>query len=155
MALLAAFGLVMLFALTPFVPTGPASPGIVEPAPTATAVVRSSAAAAAPPAAAAGSLVATGQAVAQRDGCVACHSVNGVAGVGPTWKGLAGSQVALDTGKSVLADDAYLSRSITDPDADVVKGYQKGVMASGVVGVKSDLTADNVAALVAYIKSLQ
>jgi hypothetical protein len=41
---------------------------------------------------------------------------------GPSWKGLAGSQVKLGDGRTVAADDAYLTRHIIEPDALTVKG---------------------------------
>ena len=55
--------------------------------------------------------------------CASCHSLNGNEGTGPTFKGLAGSTVMLADGKQVQATPAYLERSITDPDADVTKGF--------------------------------
>ena len=63
-----------------------------------------------------------GKALAQDYGCMACHSTNGAAGVGPTWKGLYGSQVTLETGETVTVDRDYLVRSITTPASEVPKG---------------------------------
>lgn len=63
-----------------------------------------------------------GKSLAQDYGCMACHSTNGSAGVGPTWKGLYGSQVTLETGETVTVDRDYLVRAITDPAADVPQG---------------------------------
>jgi mono/diheme cytochrome c family protein len=98
-------------------------------------------------------LVARGKGLYAADGCSACHSLTGSSGVGPSFKGLAGSTVTLTSGKTVTADDAYLERSIADADAEVVKGYRAGVM-SAAIG-SSDLTAkpDDIRALVAFIKS--
>jgi cytochrome c551/c552 len=101
-------------------------------------------------------LVAKGQQLASDFGCVACHSATGAAGVGPTWKGLAGAQHDLDNGQKVTADDAYIKESILQPDAKIVKGFQKGLMA-GVVGpLEPQLQQpENLDALLAYIKSLK
>jgi cytochrome c oxidase subunit 2 len=63
-----------------------------------------------------------GKALAQDYGCMACHSTNGAAGVGPTWKGLYGSQVTLETGETVTVDRDYLVRSIATPASEVPKG---------------------------------
>jgi cytochrome c oxidase subunit 2 len=63
-------------------------------------------------------------------GCQGCHSLDGTKSSGPTFKGLAGSQVQLSNGQTVTADDAYLLESILDPDKLIVKGYQPGVMSS-------------------------
>lgn len=80
-------------------------------------------------------------------GCAACHGVNGQGGVGPKWKGLAGSQVTLQDGSVVTADDDYLRRSITDPSAQRVKGYS-------VHMPKVAATEQQIGELLAYIKAL-
>ena len=49
-----------------------------------------------------------GQRWATNYGCFSCHSVDGTELVGPTWLGLAGSNVQADDGNSYLVDDAYL-----------------------------------------------
>lgn len=85
--------------------------------------------------------------------CSSCHSIDGSPGVGPTFKGLSGSKVELTNGKSVAADVAYLVESIDDPDAEIVKGYQPGLMSS-VIKPHQVAEAD-VRDLVAYIKSLR
>lgn len=64
-----------------------------------------------------------GQLLVNANGCAACHSITGAAGVGPTWQGLFGSQVELQDSTMVTADDEYLFRSIRDPKAQVVKGF--------------------------------
>lgn len=98
-------------------------------------------------------LVARGRALYTADGCSACHSLTGSPGAGPSFKGLAGGTSTLATGQTVKADDAYLERSITDPDAQIVKGYHAGIMAPAIAG--HDLAAHpaDVRALVAFIKS--
>lgn len=63
-----------------------------------------------------------GKALAKDYGCMACHSTDGAAGVGPTWKGLYGSQVELEGGETVTVDREYLVRSIVEPSADVPAG---------------------------------
>ncbi len=72
----------------------------------------------------------TGEAAAGRDtardrGCTQCHSaVEGVNVRGPSWAGLAGSEVTLDDGTTVTADRAYLERAITDPSSELVEGFK-------------------------------
>ncbi len=99
------------------------------------------------------SLVAQGTRLYKSDGCSACHSLDGTAGAGPSFKGLAGSSVALTTGQTVTADDAYLARSIEDPDAEIVKGYSAGVMSSAISAYGLAGKPADVKALVAFIKS--
>ena len=87
-----------------------------------------------------------GKQLAQTQACVACHSLDGSASVGPTWKGLYGKSETLADGRSVVADEDYLKESILDPLAKVVKGYPP-------VMPKASLSEQQVAALVAYIKA--
>ena len=98
-------------------------------------------------------LVAMGKSLFTEDGCAACHSLSGSAGAGPSLNGAAGRTVELDDGTSLTADDAYLERSITDPDAQIVKGFNTGIMSAAIAG--HDLAAHpaDVRALVAFIKS--
>jgi cytochrome c oxidase subunit II len=84
-------------------------------------------------------------------GCVACHTNDGSRLVGPTWKGLFGSEVTvLADGREVkvTADEDYLKRSIHHPPKEVVKGFAPQMP-------KADLKESDVADLIAYIKSLQ
>jgi cytochrome c oxidase subunit 2 len=62
----------------------------------------------------------------QEKGCLACHSIDGTPGVGPTLKGLFGKTVTVMTNgkeRNIVADEAYLRKSILEPNADVVKGF--------------------------------
>ncbi len=98
-------------------------------------------------------LVTRGKTLYQADGCSACHSLTGGAGVGPSFKGLAGSTVTLSSGQTVTADDAYLERSIVDADVQIVKGYRAGVMPAAIASYRLDSKPADVRALVAFIKS--
>jgi cytochrome c oxidase subunit II len=94
---------------------------------------------------------ARGERVFKLKGCVACHSTDGTKLVGPTWKGLFGSQVAVLTeGKesTVTADDEYIKRSIRHPPKEVVKGFKPQMP-------KADLKERDVADLAEYIKTLK
>lgn len=85
------------------------------------------------------------------DACSGCHSLDGSPGAGPTIKGLAGSDVTLDDGSTVTADAAYLARALTDPDAQIVKGYKAGVMSGAVASFGLNAKPQDVAALVAFM----
>lgn len=98
-------------------------------------------------------LVARGKTLYSSDGCSGCHSLNGAAGAGPTFKGLAGSTVTLSTGQTVTADDAYLERSITDPDAEIVKGFHPGLMGPAIASHQLARNPADLRALVAFVKS--
>ena len=74
-----------------------------------------------------------GHKVIEKNGCIACHSVDGSKMVGPTFKGLYGSSVEVSTDGTVhkiIADNAYIKSSIVDPNKDIVTGYSKGLMKS-------------------------
>ncbi len=104
------------------------------------------------PAAEATDLVALGKALAARQGCLVCHSVDGSPRVGPTWKGLFGKEETLTDGSTVKVDEAYLRESIVDPDAKVVKGFPAGVMPQDFGQKLSD---EEIQALIEYIKTLR
>lgn len=81
-------------------------------------------------------------------GCTACHSLEGVNGVGPALNGIFGKTRELADGSSVVADEVYLRESITVSNAKLVKGY-----APVMPVFKGVLNERQVDALVAFIKS--
>jgi cytochrome c2 len=85
--------------------------------------------------------------------CSDCHSLTGAPGAGPHWQGLAGSTVALSDGSSVSPDNAYLAKAITNPGAEIVNGYQQGIMSAAVSSFGLAGKPDDVAALVAFVKT--
>ncbi|WP_019141860.1 cytochrome c oxidase subunit II [Noviherbaspirillum massiliense] len=97
--------------------------------------------------ASAGGMAEKGRALSQSKGCVACHSIDGNPGVGPTWKGLYGKTEPMADGSTAAADEAYLKKSIRDPNAQVVKGFAP-------IMPKIEMSDEEVNALVAYIQSL-
>jgi cytochrome c oxidase subunit 2 len=96
------------------------------------------------------SVVEQGRRVAAEQGCLKCHSVDGTRHIGPTWTNLYLREERLADGKMVRADEAYLTKSMMDPAADVVQGFQN-VMPT----YQGRLSPPEVAAVVEYIKSLQ
>lgn len=96
------------------------------------------------------SATAHGAELAEENGCTACHAPTKEKLVGPGWGGLYGSTVTLADGSTVVADDAYLTEKILQPDAKLVAGYEAGVMPS----FAEMLDADQIADVVAYIRSL-
>ncbi|MEZ4386030.1 MAG: cytochrome c oxidase subunit II [Candidatus Krumholzibacteriia bacterium] len=65
-----------------------------------------------------------GKLLVQRSGCIQCHNLEGNAGIGPTFKNLYGYTQKLRGGGEVTAEDNYIRRSILEPLADVVLGYE-------------------------------
>ena len=64
-----------------------------------------------------------GEQIARQRGCAGCHGGDFGGASGPGWIGLAGSEVELDDGTVVVADEAYLTRAIADPNAERRDGY--------------------------------
>jgi cytochrome c oxidase subunit 2 len=90
-----------------------------------------------------------GQAMVAANGCAACHSTNGAAGIGPTWFGLFDHEVELTDGSVVIADEAYLTESIKAPQAKIVAGFENQLMPT------YGFTDEQIADIVAYIKTLR
>jgi cytochrome c oxidase subunit 2 len=103
----------------------------------------------------AGGPVSQGSRLYQTDGCAGCHSLNGTRLVGPSWKGLAGSRVRLTDGRTVTADDAYLTRHILEPNAMTVQGYPGEVMGQAIEVLDLRAHPAEVRDLVAFIDSLR
>ncbi|MGH7271997.1 MAG: c-type cytochrome [Polyangiaceae bacterium] len=97
-----------------------------------------------------GDLVVMGREVASRRACFNCHTLDGQPHIGPSWAGLFDSEVKLSDGRTVRADPEYLTRSMMDPQVDVVAGYAP-VMPS----YRGILKEPEVAALVEFIRSIE
>jgi cytochrome c oxidase subunit 2 len=95
---------------------------------------------------------AQGEKLVRLKGCMACHSTDGSRLVGPSFKGIYGKdETVITNGKerTVTVDEDYIVRSIRQPDADKVKGFENMVM------TQIQLSDDEIAAIVDYIKSLK
>lgn len=97
-----------------------------------------------------GNPVDLGMQLAEDNGCTACHSAGTEILVGPAWGGLYGHEAELADGTTVKIDEAYLTRAITDPDAQVAAGFEPGLMPP----YADLLETEQVAAIVAFIRSL-
>ncbi len=100
-----------------------------------------------------GRLRQIGERLSSTKGCIACHSTDGTAVIGPTYKGLFGKTETVVTDgatRQVVVDEDYLRKSILDPLADMVEGFlplmppQEGI-----------LTDEEITALIEYIKTLR
>jgi caa(3)-type oxidase subunit IV len=89
-----------------------------------------------------------GMELAFSNGCIGCHSTTGERLVGPTWKGLYGSQREFEGGSTAIADEAYLKESIQNPAAQIVKGYPPAMPPY------KNLSDEQMDAIIAYIKNL-
>lgn len=95
------------------------------------------------------SLAQNGEQLFKDLACATCHMPDGK-GRGPALAGLAGHEVKLADGRTVVADDNYLRESILNAPAKIVAGYPPLMpMFQGMV------TEEQVMALIAYIKGQQ
>lgn len=88
-----------------------------------------------------------GEQLARSSGCAGCHGQDFGGGAGPGWVGLAGSEVTLVDGTTVVADDAYVTAAIAEPSKDLVDGYTLKMP-------PNNLDDAEVADIVAYINAL-
>jgi cytochrome c oxidase subunit 2 len=94
----------------------------------------------------------SGAQLAKEKGCLACHSLDGTRGVGPSFKGIFGTRVRVTRGgkpMEVLVDEAYLRESIQKPTAAIVEGFQP------IMPVQDDLSGAELTALVQYLKGVR
>lgn len=97
---------------------------------------------------------AEGLAILRMQGCNACHSSDGSRLVGPSYLGLWGKERIVEDNNedvTIVADDEYIRSSIYDPNGQIVKGYQKGLMQS-YEGMISD---DQIDKIIEYFKGLE
>ena len=92
-------------------------------------------------------LAQQGQQLAESQGCLSCHSLDGSKQLAPSWYRLFGRERTLADGTTATADEAYLRESITAPGARLVKGFP-------AVMVAYDFSSEQLDALVAFIKTL-
>jgi len=98
---------------------------------------------------ASGSMSDQGRQLFTQLACITCH-VNDGSGRGPSLVGVFGSQVKLEDGSMVTADETYLRESILTPQMKTVSGYQQLMPTfQGLVNEQS------VASLIEYIKTMQ
>jgi cytochrome c oxidase subunit II len=92
--------------------------------------------------------------VLEKNGCIACHTLDGTKSVGPTFKKLYGSTIDVTTAgasRKVKVDDAYIESSITDPNKDIAAGFPQGVMKS----YKGIIKDNDIKLVNEYLKTLK
>jgi cytochrome c oxidase subunit II len=92
-----------------------------------------------------------GAIVFETKGCIACHTIDGSARIGPTFLHDAGSTITLENGDTIVVDEVYLRESIEDPRAKSRPGYPPAMPPEyGTL-----LSDREKAGLVAYIMTLK
>ncbi len=95
-----------------------------------------------------GSMSSRGEQLFQQLACNTCHVTDG-SGRGPSLGGVFGSQVSLENGQSVQANESYIRESILTPQNKLVKGY--GPIMPTFQGLVNE---EGLASLIEYVKSL-
>ena len=92
-------------------------------------------------------LATRGLEVARQNGCVACHTLDGTVGIGPSWLGMYGKTETMVDGSTAVVDDAYIIESIVRPDAKQVQGYEN-------LMIRYFISEEDIAALVEFTRQL-
>ena len=95
-------------------------------------------------------LVTKGKELFTSKTCSTCHSIDGSKIIGPTFKNSFGRKVEFTDGTSGIADEAYLTESIKNSNAKIVKDY-----IPAMPNFNDLLTEVEVKALVEYIKTVK
>ena len=95
------------------------------------------------------SLADCGAVTFKRNGCNACHTVDGSKLVGPSLKGVFGQPVKLTDGSTVTVDESYVRESVMNPTAKVVEGFNPAMPTFA-----GRLNEEQMNSLVEYIRSL-
>jgi cytochrome c oxidase subunit 2 len=94
-------------------------------------------------------LAEAGAILYKQRGCAQCHSIDGVAGIGPTFQNLFGHRQALKSGETIVVDEDYVRESILDPQAKIAAGFDP-VMPT----FRGRLKDQEITAIIAYVKTL-
>jgi cytochrome c oxidase subunit II len=86
----------------------------------------------------------------EKKGCNACHSLDGSQRVGPSFKAVFGTKVALSNGSTVDLDENYIRTSILNPQSQSRPGFPPSMPS-----FEGQLTDKEIAGLIAFIKSLK
>lgn len=96
-----------------------------------------------------------GLAVMQRRGCTSCHSQDGRRIIGPSFRGLYGATITVVAGgkqRKVVVNDAFVIRSLREPNVELDARFPKGGMPLQTL---SDLEETQVIAALKYLRAPQ
>jgi cytochrome c oxidase subunit 2 len=94
-----------------------------------------------------------GYEVLRRNVCISCHSSDGSKLIGPSFLGIWGATHTVTTGREerqITVDEEYVRRSIYDPNADIVEGFNSGLMQT----YEGLVTEEEVGLIIEYLKTL-
>jgi len=91
--------------------------------------------------------------IIKKNACIACHSLDGSKIVGPSFKNAFDKEKTIlvdGKKKKIIVDDEYIKRAIYDPNAEIVDGYNKGLM----VSYKEQISEAELKEVILFLKSL-
>jgi hypothetical protein len=80
--------------------------------------------------------------LAETRGCLACHSLDGRRGVGPTWLGSWGTLRRFSDGSEALVDADYLREAMQQPGLRIVEGFDNVMLPTGFTEAELQLITD-------------
>ena len=86
----------------------------------------------------------------EKKGCNACHTIDGGARVGPTFKGIFGTEAAMSDGSKVTIDENYIRESLMSPQAKGRPGFPPSMPS-----FQGQLKEAEIVGIIEYIKSLK
>ena len=87
----------------------------------------------------------------EKKGCITCHTIDGSAKIGPTWKAPDwGKQIPMADGSTVTMDENYIRESILVPSAKIHQGFT-----NQMPSFAGQLKPTELDGLIAFIKSLK
>lgn len=89
-----------------------------------------------------------GELTYNRKACKTCHSLDGSAGTGPTFKGLWGKERRFTDGTTRIADENYIRQSILEPHSQLVEGY------GPQMAIYNNFPEEQITGIIAFLQSI-
>jgi cytochrome c oxidase subunit 2 len=91
-----------------------------------------------------------GEILYRRRGCQGCHSIDGTAKTGPSFKGIFGETHNFSNAPPTVVDENYLRESILEPSAKIREGYSDKMNS-----YKGQISDEEISDLIEFVKSLK
>jgi cytochrome c oxidase subunit 2 len=95
-----------------------------------------------------------GLTILKQNACISCHSLDGTKLIGPTFRGIYGRVETVIEGENeyeITVDDDYIKKSIYEPNAQLVKGYNEGLM----ISYREQIDEEAMEQVIDYLKTLK
>lgn len=95
-----------------------------------------------------------GLAILKQNACISCHSTDGSAIIGPSFKGLwKRTETVITDGEErvITVDRDFIRKSLNDPNADITKGFNPGLM----ISYENTVSDEDMDQIIEYLKTLK